>query len=229
MARGPLLSNSDEFLITAFYDRHKTWTAKEIQITVSPVLRKTRPGLPPNWPGKSAVQRVLARVRKKVKVKAKEPDPQDRPWSIATLKDHPIPWDGLPCVMDVNKTRLLNKLTPLNIREATWAGRLSALIPEDPMWLDKMAEKYALGEYIADLMGIPFDSLYLDKALAGLELTKEEEVMFEIVGLSPEEVRHYRDSSGQTRRKKLEAETRAEGLVAQKFGEKKKARKKGGA
>jgi len=52
-------------------------------------------------------------------------DPQDKPWSIATLDKFPIPTEALPIVLWV-WFRQQERGYPLSIREAKWIARLYA-------------------------------------------------------------------------------------------------------
>jgi len=65
------------------------------------MLHKDNPELPPDWPSLSAVQKVLAIVRKKEKELPN--DPQEKPWSTAMLEDYPISPEATASVLKVWK------------------------------------------------------------------------------------------------------------------------------
>lgn len=115
----PIITDEVKELIRRFKRRHQTWTAKIIQEKVSSLLHKADPKLPPNWPGLNAVQKVLA--------EEKGLDPQDQPWSAASIERYPIDREALPVVLKLGLYRLSKYKHELTIREAKWASRLSAM------------------------------------------------------------------------------------------------------
>jgi hypothetical protein len=94
-------------------------------------------------------------------------DPQEKPWSIATLADYPIPPQALPAVLKAYKAQA-EKGRPLTIRQAKWVSRLSAI--EEPL---KSAVMLAEMERLAELLGWKKDYIVaefrgVDRFLAGL-------------------------------------------------------------
>jgi len=130
------------------------------------MLHKDNPELPPDWPSLSAVQKVLAIVRKKEKELPN--DPQEKPWSTAMLEDYPISPEATASVLKVWKFRI-EKGDTFTIREAKWASRLSRFLEnEDIKKLSCKASQYARTEIMYQLIGRPFNSIVLDKLLMGL-------------------------------------------------------------
>ncbi len=172
--RGPQVKDTEvEVLIGTVYRKHPKWKAPMVRNEVSFLLRKDNPQLPAGWPSLSAVQKVLALVRKNA---SKLPeDPEDKPWSMATLDRPdipPIPPEALPAVLNVWKLRIDSEEWnfSFSIREAKWAARLSALMPDlipDIETLSTRASQYARTEILYQLIGRPFDSRGLDSLLMG--------------------------------------------------------------
>lgn len=153
MARGPRLTTRVLECIAEVYTEHRDWQARQVHLEVNKRLGQRGPGL-------SAVQKQLAKIRRQDKL---EPDPQDQPWSMATLGDHPIPPEALPAVLRV--FRLQNDYGfDFTIRHAKWVARLSGILP-DTRLLSTHAMRYAVGEEVARLMNRPYDSTYPDEIL----------------------------------------------------------------
>jgi hypothetical protein len=124
MAKGPLVTDAVEVLIAAVYQKHPKWKAPVVRNEVDFHLHKDNPKLPPGWPSLSTVQKVLAKVRK-----PRSPDPQEKPWSIATLGDYPIPPEALPKVLELWKYTL--ELPPLSPEVVSTLQRLTKPIIEE--------------------------------------------------------------------------------------------------
>lgn len=171
MAKNPIITEGVEALIAQFHSRHPSWKAKDVQTKVSQVLHNRNPKLPPSWPGLSAVQKVLANVRKKQKELSN--DPQEKPWNMATLDDYPISPEAIPAVLEVWKSRIEQK-QGFTIREAKWAARLSALPRlKDIKKLSSRASQYARLELIYQLIDRPFNSTMIDGLLLYLPITAD--------------------------------------------------------
>ena len=116
-------------------------------------------------------------------------DPEDRPWSMATLDEYPIPPQAIPAVLAVWKFRLeqweefitrevKHPYVPhegFTIREAKWAARLSS-IEADTEVLSSKAAIYAHMELAYKLIGRSFDSGGLDRMIMDLPLGEYENV-----------------------------------------------------
>lgn len=160
MAKGPPITDGVEAVIAAVYQKHSKWKAPAVRNEVDCILHKGNPKLPPRWPSLSAVQKVLATVRKP------HDNPQDKPWSTATLDSYPIPPEVLSVVLKVRKL-CIEKGQGFSIREAKWVARLSAL-EQDTERLSFKASRHARTELMFELIGRPFDSTELDRSLMGL-------------------------------------------------------------
>ena len=96
-------------------------------------------------------------------------EPEEKPWSMATLEDYPIPPDALPVVLEVWKHRIEQKLV-FTIREAKWTSRLYAVMKNNRDSLPLVASRYAHTELAHHMMKRSFDSTGLDRLLMGLPL-----------------------------------------------------------
>ena len=169
MAKGPIVTKAVEILIARVYQKHRKWKAPEIQREVSYLLHAENPGLPSHWPGLSYVQKVLAIVRKKAK---ELPDPQEKPWSMATLDEYPISPEAIPEVLRIWALRMESGIS-FTIREAKWAARFSAFILSESGYgrrtISTLASQYARLEVVYQLVGHPFDSIIYDRELMGVK------------------------------------------------------------
>jgi len=202
MAKGPLVTDKVEVIITSVYRKHTKWKALAVRNEVSCILRKENPELSPKWPSLSTVQKVLAKVRKP------KDSPQDKPWSTATLDrpdSYPISSEALPVVFKVWKFQI-EKGNALTIRQAKWTARLSKVVSEDtksPLGylglLSYWAGLYARTELMFDLIDRPFDSTELDRSLMGLpvDITTDFKSFFWLLAEQQEyrETREYIDGS----------------------------------
>ena len=112
-------------------------------------------------PDRESIAKLISRARN-------HDDPQDKPWSMATIDQYPIPPEALPAVLRVWKSRL-EKDTGFIIREAKWVSRLSALQQEqDIEKLSFTANRYALVEKVSELQKDTGSTLSLDLLLVGL-------------------------------------------------------------
>lgn len=125
MAKNPIITDEAKLLIQQFHSRHPRWKAKDIQIRVSQVLHSRNLQLPPGWPGLSSVQKHLA------KIKNRDSDPRDKPWSFSYLAEYPIAPEAIPLVVSIYEKCLLEDASGdwlFSIREALWIGRLHKII-----------------------------------------------------------------------------------------------------
>jgi hypothetical protein len=163
MAKGPIITNAVEAIIAAVYQKHPKWKAPEVRNEVSHLLRKDNPQIPSGWPSLSSVQKVLATVRRT----AKDDIPQKKPWSMATLDEHPIPPEAIPFVLNVWKLRVARE-EGFTIREAKWVARLFRFSAEGIKdivfikWLSDVASTYAQLELLYLLIKEPLDTTLLD-------------------------------------------------------------------
>jgi len=122
VARGHLITPQVEALVASIHRKHPRWKAPTVCNEVRSILRKKNPQSPKNWPSLSAVQKILATVRKNV---AKIRD-RDKPWSMGTLNENPVPSEAIPAVLNVWKLHVARK-EGFSIRKAQWVARLSGL------------------------------------------------------------------------------------------------------
>ena len=153
MAKGRVVDDTVRLLIANLHREHPDWRAKEVKAEINKRLGQ-------DWPGLSVVQKELS------KIKLIADNPQEKPWSTATLDSYPIPTEALPAVLKVWKSRI-EKGQGFTIREAKWTARLSAL-EQDTERLFFLASRHARTELIFELIGRPFDSTELDRSLMGL-------------------------------------------------------------
>ena len=174
MAKGPIITNEIKVLIAKVHREHPKWKAPEVQREVSYIVRKDNPKLPSGWPHLSAVQKVLAIVRKP------HLDPQDKPWSMAALDDYPIPPEVIPTVLKCWKYRVTLRehehpafrTKEFTIRDAKWVARLSGVITETSK-LFIMARAYASLEFDYESISRPFNSLRYDYSIMGMQVPSD--------------------------------------------------------
>jgi hypothetical protein len=85
-------------------------------------------------------------------------NPQDKPWTTATLDKYPISPEVIPFLVNTG----LDLPRPITIRYAKWASRLYAVTRDDEKSLADFADVYQWKERIAELDGVAFNSLPLD-------------------------------------------------------------------
>ncbi len=99
MSKGPHLKDVKK-IIGEIHWNHLDYGPKEVRAELLKELK--RRGLDrnygPDWPSVSAVGKCLAEIRDKV---GPGPTKLDRPWSTASLPQHPIPPEALPIVLKV--------------------------------------------------------------------------------------------------------------------------------
>lgn len=126
MALGDKITTQIERLVAKIYLSHKDWKAAEIQQEVARQVAE-HPKLYgdhyADWPGLSAVQRILAKIRKN----DTEPKPMIDPWSIGTLNRYPLPAEAIPYILRVKMWAKKNLNYTLTIYQARWVSRLYAI------------------------------------------------------------------------------------------------------
>jgi len=170
MPKGPTITHRVRELIAKVHYEHTDWRAKEVQHEVKALLAKGHPGLNPDWPGLSAVQKELNRLRK-------SPNPQDKPWNMLTLSEYELPPEALPAVLQAWFHTRLNSSRPFTIREAKWVAWLHCTI-KDINKLAKIASYYAELEYFREHYGPRHGFSLADHELfeivTGQELSEEQ-------------------------------------------------------
>jgi hypothetical protein len=126
MAKGQAITPEVENRITRIYEEHKgKWKAPRVRSEVEFILRQADESIPEGFPSLSAVQKVLAKVRRNLG----NPNKLDKPWSISTgvAAGIEIPTEALPFVV---ATWVFMKDAwdyDLTVREARWLGRLQGI------------------------------------------------------------------------------------------------------
>ena len=123
MAKGQFINDDVRLLIAQVYLEDPEQQAKEVQVTVNARLMLTNPKTKPGWPGLSAIQKELTKIRQRDWERPNKSVGLDDIWSIGTLPKYDIPSDALPKVLQIQELRRSTK-KPLAIREALWIGRL---------------------------------------------------------------------------------------------------------
>lgn len=119
--RGPNIPDNIRKLIAQIYVKNKDRTAKEVMTELHRQMKKeNRKDWPPGWPGISAVQKELEKLRNR----NGDIDDEDKPWSRIALSSYPLPPDTLPIVYRVWADSL-RQGKPLTIRQAKWVSYLS--------------------------------------------------------------------------------------------------------
>lgn len=160
MAKGPRITDEVIKLIAQVYLEYPNWRAKEIQSEVNARLYNANPRLNPGWPGLSAVQKELTKIRRRDAMRHPESKRIDERWSIGTLAEFNIPPEAIPKVFQIQQNRR-DAEKPQTIRQAMWAGRLHMLI-EDIGELSLLAASCALMERVCELADIPNDTFNTD-------------------------------------------------------------------
>ena len=157
MSKGPKLTNEVKQFIAEVNEKHPDWIAKDVMVEVQDQLRRVNHQVKPDWPGLSAVQIELKKIRQR-KIND-EPFGIDSHWSAGTLGKYYIPPEAIPKVLEIQGLRLNHE--PLTIREARWIGHLHA-VTEDVMELAIWAALYASREKICEQADIEKDTTDLD-------------------------------------------------------------------
>jgi hypothetical protein len=130
MARGNVLPGSMKTLIAQVYLEHPDWRTRKIrEEVINQWHQASRNYDDPNWPGLSAVQKLLAEYRKEHEEQALDLKELDRPWGILDTAKYPIPPEILPTVLEAWGSKL-EEDAPITIREALWIVRLYYVFKE---------------------------------------------------------------------------------------------------
>ncbi|MFC2013364.1 hypothetical protein ACFLU8_00510 [Chloroflexota bacterium] len=191
--------------MTTYLD-HRDWVAEEIQKEVNDILRKRNPLVKLNWPGLSAVQKILTNIRSRAK--DIESEPEDRLWSVPSLAEHEIPPQALPAVLNVWALTLEQNFPPFTIREAKWVARLSCVI-ETPFSLWWWANAVAHKERVMKVTGSYHTDRELDSVLythnTGKDIKVDKETLRAIKSRENEEWRKIKEVYDErTRSKKIQ-------------------------
>ncbi|MFC1893933.1 hypothetical protein ACFLYR_07955 [Chloroflexota bacterium] len=165
MPLGPRINDTVKQLIAEVYLKHPDWRAKQVQHEVNIKLGSEYPGL-------SAVQKELQNIRKRDAERSTESKELDKPWTLSSLVEHPIPAEALPSVLQLwvlyreydNYVRRLSpdsifasteasQLNMLTIREAQWVGRLYS-VTNDTEVLEALTKQCAYFERLTETSGL---------------------------------------------------------------------------
>jgi len=190
MAKGYHLTPEVKDLIAHIYLDHPGYGPTKIHEELLNRMKET--GLDKkygsDWPGVSAVGKVVAEIRERDIARPPELKRLGSPWSLGSLTEYPIPPEALPTVVSFYKKRLAEGGVLL-IREALWTARLYKLSdPPDLVW--DWASLYALYEELSELQDKPFDSRGWDKLiLSAPHITRNLlEIMHMALDMSAEEI-----------------------------------------
>lgn len=229
MAKGPIVTPGIEALIASVYDKHPKWKAPRVRMEVEFLLIKRGRRFPEGWPSLSAVQKVLAVVRKNLKKDSLE----DKPWSIGTMTDASlVPPEALPTVLRVWVHNRLKWGTHLTIRQAKWAARLYAFASSLGVdWLLFCANTYALIERMHEVTDTTLSSAHaLDLFLLFAMTAKDDEVTPEVVRkvLEPDDMAIYLNLINMGARRSRGEEAPEEGYEVAIFRPAARMKKRGG-
>ena len=106
----------------------------------------------------------LSTIEKKISKYWKRSSDEDKPWTVASLREYPISPEALPTILQLWIWMLDQEGLIMTIREAKWAARFYAALNvgaknvEAPMhFLSYFARAYATTEMIAEMTDSPFD------------------------------------------------------------------------
>ena len=159
MAKGPILTDEVKRLIAELNDEHPEWMAKEVKKEIQARLRQLGHQTKPDWPGITAVQIELKKIRAE---REKGPLPIDGPWSIGRLAEDNIPAGAVSKVLEIQSIRANHE--PLTIREAVWIGRLHT-VTDEIMELAVWAAMYADRDRLCDIANLEKDTSDLDSTV----------------------------------------------------------------
>ena len=115
------------------------------------------------FPTLRTVQDIIRNFKANNKKKTDKDKLLDTPWSMASLKDFPLPNDSIPNLLKVWKASVALS-RPMTIRDAIWTSRLGTFI-NDTRLLLFWSKLYSLKQRVADSLGQDFDSRFLDSCL----------------------------------------------------------------
>jgi len=194
MIKGPDITDEIKVLVSKLHESHPKWTNKKIRLEVQKIKHREDETLAekyPKWPSTFSIDRIMADVKKRKRLRQLTRDLRDNPWTIQSLAKYPIPRDALPSVLEA--WFLVQSLKPdikqipsVTIRQSQWVARLYTVIKDTRTLLtysmgmadlEKQAEDAGLDYY-----GSQWDTLEIFSQMAGRQFTDKEKR--EITGLS---------------------------------------------
>jgi hypothetical protein len=185
--RGPNLTGGVRRLIGKIYDSDHSQTAETIMGEVHKQLIMDKKQLRPGWPGLSAIQKELTKIR----LEDKNIRPEDRPWSVSNPENPPIPSDALPTVLKVMILFSRTRRSTFTIRQAKWVVLLYRTIKKIKS-LTNAAEIYAADERVTELTGIEEDVLIKNATLYSA-MTGNSVIISHPTSKEPLEITHEED------------------------------------
>jgi len=153
MARGNVLPGSMKILIAQIYLENRDRSTRKIREEVIRRWHQTSRNYDDsNWPGLSAVQKVLAECRKRDPEKLPESEGLSKPWSTMSMIKYPIPPEALPSVLKVWVWAREHANVEFTIREAQWAARLYAAT-DDIALLALLSRMHSIMELVSLIIG----------------------------------------------------------------------------
>ncbi len=156
MARGRLITDREKIIVAKVALSHPEWCAKQVQQEVHKQLGCQRDNEDRKWPGLSAIQKEMTKIRKRT---SSLDTGLDQPWSMASLLDYPLSPDALPSVLKAwvhyqESFPDWDWAAPFSIRQARWVARLYRIVKDtDIGLLTSKARHYSMVERWAELSG----------------------------------------------------------------------------
>lgn len=136
MAKGPTITPAIRQRVATVFLKHPEWRAKEIQAEVS--IK--------DWPSISAVEKMLADIRKKFRETSGQISVDDLEWQVSLIPQYPI----VPLAVKKVYELKLKGVEWISVRNALWISRLCEL----PLSIDVLyyyAVIYSLAEQANEL------------------------------------------------------------------------------
>ena len=161
MPSGPKIPDDLRNWITQGAQEYPDRKPPEIHEEMLDWLKKFHPGFP--VPGLDAVRKVVTNARR---VKSQ----LDDPWSLGSCESFNIPQDATADLLAIWKRCIIGDVS-FTVRQAIWAARLRRAVSATPTGskleeLYHYAVSYAAHQRVAEALGKPFDTRFLDSNLA---------------------------------------------------------------
>jgi hypothetical protein len=113
-------------------------------------------------PSKRKIQYMMHDIDERGKGLSKEEQIQQKPWTMVSLNEFPLPNDSIPYVLHVWRY-CCHTDENFTIRQAKWVSRLFRLLPQvTPNFLWSISYTYSKKEELSVLSGIPCDTFIDD-------------------------------------------------------------------
>lgn len=165
MARGKTINKEIERIIAKVYETNPSMPAHAIRARANEEYRGIYPDTPWEWPGLSAVQKTLQKIRlNEIQTTI------DTPWSLYTLAEYDIDADALQSVLDAYAMTVSWDIRLLTIREALWVARLYCIITDTEeltIAARECAENEKINAMTADPLPCLVDGDFKTRAITG--------------------------------------------------------------